>query len=131
MKVMLLYFYTLRMEAADSLETLVNMDHTARCHVQNDSNYHSNRCEVKYDYVTISPHQKQEDNRRLSKYREDFYFVDRFHGSALHGDRGAACREAPMNFADESARMMADNVRNEVVTIHRQQTVLKMFFLYT
>jgi hypothetical protein len=24
------------------------------------------------------------------KYRENFYFVDRFHGSALHGDRCTA-----------------------------------------
>jgi hypothetical protein len=65
------------------------------------------------------------------RYRDDFYFVDRFHGSALHGDRGAACREANTIFFDESARLTADNVQNEVVTIHRSQEVLKMLSLYT
>jgi hypothetical protein len=63
-------------------------------------------------------------------HREDFYFVDWFHGSALHGDRDAACREEHTNFADESASLTADNVRNEVVTIHRSQEVLKMLSLY-
>jgi hypothetical protein len=43
----------------------------------------------------------------------DFYFVDWFHGSALQGDRCAACREALMNFTDESACLTADNVWNE------------------
>jgi hypothetical protein len=42
--------------------------------------------------------------------REDFYFVDRFHGSALHGDR---CSAAHTNFADESACLTADDIRNE------------------
>jgi hypothetical protein len=65
------------------------------------------------------------------KYREDFYFVDWFHGSALHGDRSAACCEAHTNFPDESACLTADNVRNEVVTIHRLQEVFKMLSLYT
>jgi hypothetical protein len=46
-------------------------------------------------------------------YREDFYFVDRFYGSAFHGSRCAASCEAHMNFADESAYLTADNVRNE------------------
>jgi hypothetical protein len=64
-------------------------------------------------------------------YREDFYFVDRFHGSALHGDRGAASREEHTNFADESACLTTDNVRNEVVTIHRSQEMLKILSLYT
>jgi hypothetical protein len=58
-------------------------------------------------------------------YREDFYFVDRFYYSALHGDRGAACSEKHTNFADESACLTADNIRNEVVAIHRSQEVLK------
>jgi hypothetical protein len=33
------------------------------------------------------------------KYKENSYFVGRFHGSALHGDRGVACRVRilPMN----------------------------------
>jgi hypothetical protein len=43
-------------------------------------------------------------------YRKDFYFVHRF-----QGDRGAACREAHINFADESAYLTTDNVRNDVV----------------
>jgi hypothetical protein len=59
-------------------------------------------------------------------WREDFYFADRFHDSALHGDRSAACREAHTHFADESAFLTADSVRNEVVTIHTPQEVLKM-----
>jgi hypothetical protein len=53
------------------------------------------------------------------KYREDFYIVDWFNGSALHGDRGAACRKAHTNFADESACLTASNFRHEVVRIHR------------
>jgi hypothetical protein len=52
-------------------------------------------------------------------YMKDFYFVDRFHGSALSGDRCTASCEAHTNFADESASPKADNVRNEVVTIQR------------
>jgi hypothetical protein len=36
----------------------------------------------------------------------------------------AACCEAHTNFADESACLTADNVRNEVATIHRSQVVL-------
>jgi hypothetical protein len=66
-----------------------------------------------------------------SKYRENFCFVDRLHGSAPHGDRCTAGCEAHTNFADESACLTADNVRNEVVTIHRSQEVLKMLSLYT
>jgi hypothetical protein len=31
-----------------------------------------------------------------------------------------------MNFADESACLIAKNVQNEVVTMHRSQVVLKM-----
>jgi hypothetical protein len=59
-------------------------------------------------------------------YREDFYFVDWFHSSALHSNQCAACCEAHVNFADESACLMADNVRNEVLTsAHRTQEVLK------
>jgi hypothetical protein len=45
--------------------------------------------------------------------QEYFYCVDWVYGSALHGDRCAACFEAHMNFADESACLMADNVWNE------------------
>jgi hypothetical protein len=36
-------------------------------------------------------------------HREDVYSVDRFHGSALYGDRCTAGCELHMNFADESA----------------------------
>jgi hypothetical protein len=42
-----------------------------------------------------------------------FNFVDWFHGSELHGGWGADCREEHMNFVDESACLMADNVWNE------------------
>jgi hypothetical protein len=64
-------------------------------------------------------------------YGEGVYFADRFHSSALHGYRCIIGREVHMNFADESACLTADNVRNEVVTIHRSQVVLKMLSLYT
>jgi hypothetical protein len=64
-------------------------------------------------------------------YREYFYFVDRFHGSALHGCRCADCCEAHTNFADESACLTADNIWNEVVTIQRSQEVLKMLSICT
>jgi hypothetical protein len=63
-------------------------------------------------------------------YREDLYFVDLFHGSAHHGDQSAACHEAHLNFVDESACLTANNVRNEVVTIHRSQKTVKMLSLY-
>jgi hypothetical protein len=62
---------------------------------------------------------------------EKFYLVDRFHGRGLHDDRGAACLEAYMSFAGESACMTADNARNGVVTIHRWLEVLKMLSFYT
>jgi hypothetical protein len=39
----------------------------------------------------------------FGKYREDFYFVDQFHGSALHDGECTACCKAHMEFADESA----------------------------
>jgi hypothetical protein len=35
-----------------------------------------------------------------------------------------------MNFADESICLLADNIHNDVVTIHRSQAVLKMLSLY-
>jgi hypothetical protein len=35
-------------------------------------------------------------------YRKDFYLADRFHGSALHGDRYTAGSETHTNFDDES-----------------------------
>jgi hypothetical protein len=45
-------------------------------------------------------------------------------------DRGAACREAHTNFADESLCLSADNIRHEVVTLHRSQKVFKMLSFY-
>jgi hypothetical protein len=48
------------------------------------------------------------------------------HGSALHGDRCTAACEAHTNLADELICLLADNVWNEVVTIHRSRVVLQM-----
>jgi hypothetical protein len=59
-------------------------------------------------------------------YKEYLYCVDRAHGSALCGGRCSAWHEAHANFADESACLTAYNVRNEVVTIHGSQELLKM-----
>jgi hypothetical protein len=61
-------------------------------------------------------------------YREYFYSVDRVHGSALHCGRCAACCEAHANFADESARLTADNVWNEVVTLHSLELDVSVIF---
>jgi hypothetical protein len=57
---------------------------------------------------------------------EDFYFVDRFHGPMLYSDWGATCHKVHTNFADESACLTADKVRNEVVSIYRSQERLKV-----
>jgi hypothetical protein len=46
-------------------------------------------------------------------HREDFYFVNPFHGCALHGDQCAAYCDAHTNFAYESACLTGDDVRNE------------------
>jgi hypothetical protein len=64
-------------------------------------------------------------------YKEDFYYVDRFHGFAIHGDRCTAGCEEHTNFADESICLFPDNVRNDVLTIHTTQEVLKTLSLYT
>jgi hypothetical protein len=48
----------------------------------------------------------------------------------LHCNRCAAFREAHTNFANESARLAVDNVRNKVVTIHRLQEMLQMLSIY-
>jgi hypothetical protein len=53
-------------------------------------------------------------------YREVLTFVDQCI---------TACKEH-MNFTDESISLLVHNVRNEVVTIHRSQQVLKMLYLY-
>jgi hypothetical protein len=42
-------------------------------------------------------------------YRKDVYFVDRFKGSTLHGNRCIAGWGAHTNFADESACPTANN----------------------
>jgi hypothetical protein len=65
------------------------------------------------------------------KYWDDFLFVAWFQGSELHGGWCAVCYEAQTNFADESAGLTADNVRNEVITIRRSQNVFKMLSFYT
>jgi hypothetical protein len=62
-------------------------------------------------------------------YQEDFYFVDQFHSSVLHGNRCTTGCKAYMNFANESACLTSDNVRNVVVTVQRTQ-VLKMLPLH-
>jgi hypothetical protein len=51
-------------------------------------------------------------------------------GFELHGDWCTVSCEVHTNFADESIRLLADDVRNEVVTIHRSQEVLKMLSSY-
>jgi hypothetical protein len=43
-------------------------------------------------------------------YREDFYFVDYFSSSALHGDRRAAGCESHTNSANQSACLVANNI---------------------
>jgi hypothetical protein len=63
-------------------------------------------------------------------YGEDFYFVDQFHGSALHSNQCTTGCEAHMNSANESACLISDNVQNVVVTIHKSQKVLKMLSLH-
>jgi hypothetical protein len=44
----------------------------------------------------------------------------------FHGDLSTAGFEEHTDFSDESACLTADNIRNEVVTIHRSQEVLKI-----
>jgi hypothetical protein len=63
--------------------------------------------------------------------REDFYFVDRFHGSALHDDWSIADCEAYTNLADESICLAGNYVRKEVLIIHRSQVVLEILYLFT
>jgi hypothetical protein len=64
-------------------------------------------------------------------YRDDFYFVDRFHDSACYKVINVLLAEWHTNSADESACLIVDNIQNKVVTIHRSQEVLKMLSLYT
>jgi hypothetical protein len=85
---------------------------------------------IKSLHTGSSPHKVQK-KKGYGNYMEDFHFVDRFHGSALHDDRCTAGCGTHTNFADESACLTADNVRNEVVRIHRSQGVLNMLSLYT
>jgi hypothetical protein len=49
----------------------------------------------------------------------------------VHGDRCTAGYEAHRNFADETIYLLANTIRNEVVTIHRSQEALKMLSVYT
>jgi hypothetical protein len=51
------------------------------------------------------------------------------HCPVLQGNQCTASWEAHMNFADKSICLLANNVRNKVVTIHRSQAVLKMLSL--
>jgi hypothetical protein len=46
-------------------------------------------------------------------YREDFELVYRFQCSEPHGDRCTIDCKTRANFADESAGLVADNIRNE------------------
>jgi hypothetical protein len=48
----------------------------------------------------------------------------------LHSDWSSTGCEVHKNFADESAYLMADNIWNELVTVHISQ-VLKMLCRYT
>jgi hypothetical protein len=68
----------------------------------------------------------RESWKQLELLQGLFLVTRRVHGSALHDDRCAACRETNTNFADESTCLTANNVRNEVVTIHILQEVLRM-----
>jgi hypothetical protein len=62
--------------------------------------------------------------------QEGYYVCWLVHGSVLHSDQCTAGCEAHMNFANGSIHLLADNIQNVVVTIHRPQ-VLKMLFLST
>jgi hypothetical protein len=44
-----------------------------------------------------------EENTVSTNYSKDFYSVDWFHGSALHGDQGVTRCVRHTNFSDESA----------------------------
>jgi hypothetical protein len=61
-------------------------------------------------------------------YREVLTFVDRF--TALRFTATGA-PTAYTNFDDESICLFADNVRNELVTVHRTQEMLKILPIYT
>jgi hypothetical protein len=52
--------------------------------------------------------------REFLFYREDFYFVEGSYCSAVHGDWCTVGCKTRMNFANESACLMADNIRSEV-----------------
>jgi hypothetical protein len=44
---------------------------------------------------------------------EVFYFIDWFLSTGLHSDRCASCCKVHMNFANESACLMAKSIWNE------------------
>jgi hypothetical protein len=48
------------------------------------------------------------------------------HGSALHSNWCTISCKADTDFADESMCLLADNIKTEVLRIHRSQKVLKM-----
>jgi hypothetical protein len=63
------------------------------------------------------------------KYREAVTFNDQF--TSIHLTVTSELQaEATMNFSTESISLMADNVWNEAVTLHRSQKVLKVLSLY-
>jgi hypothetical protein len=53
---------------------------------------------------------------------EDFYFVDRLHGSALQGDRCTTGCEAHGNFVDDSACLTAVNMLGEEYKLKKLRT---------
>jgi hypothetical protein len=63
----------------------------------------------------------------LENYKSFINFVGWF--TALHfmaTNRCTAGRKAHANIVDESTCLMANDIHNEVVTIHRSQEVMKM-----
>jgi hypothetical protein len=59
-------------------------------------------------------------------YREGFSLLS---GSAVVRLMPTCAQAATTNFIDESACLTADDVRNEVVTIHRSPEMLKVLSL--
>jgi hypothetical protein len=58
-------------------------------------------------------------------------FIEIQGGSYTFVDQCTAGCETHANFADESVCLLADNVGDEVLTVHRLQVVLRMLSLYT
>jgi hypothetical protein len=69
---------------------------------------------------------------RYTPYAQTILYTGKFVSLlTVHGDRCTAGCEADTNFVGESICLLADNFRNEVVTIHRSQEEFKMLSLYT